>query len=324
MECPLYEIKNNQSNERRTFVVILITLFMMIAEVGCGMLFRSMSLLADGVHMGTHAAALGIALIAYRVARIHRGNRNFSFGTGKVGVLAGYTSALILFIAAGGMVWESVERLMNPVQIRFEEALIVAVVGLIVNLVSAVLLGHDHSHEHNDHSHEHNDHSHEHNDHSHEHNDHSHEHNDHSHGHNDHSHEDHNLKAAYLHVIADAVTSIAAIVALLLGKVFNAVWLDPIVAVVGSIVIFKWAIGLIRDTGSVLLDYTPSESVHRKVQTIVESYGRELKDFHCWKIDASQLGIIMTISGISGNDRELREKIITAFPVIHCTIECVS
>lgn len=309
MDCSLHTVERNRSGERKTSLVILITASMMIAEIAGGLIFGSMSLLADGVHMGTHAAALIIALIAFRAARIHQQNRNFAFGTGKVGVLGGYTSALILFAAAIGMVWESGERLLNPVQIRFEEALVVAVVGLIVNLVSAVLLGHDHSHDH-DHTHSHD-------------HEHASDHHDHHHAHDDHhKHEDHNLRAAYLHVIADAVTSVAAIIALLAGRMFNAVWLDPVVAVVGSIMIFRWAIGLIRDTGSVLLDYQPIEPIRSDVEKIVHEFGREIRDFHLWKIDATQLGLILTVHGCGGNDADLRRKIMEHLPVVHCTIEC--
>lgn len=286
--------------EKRTGLVILITLVMMMTEIGSGIVFGSMALLADGIHMGTHAAALMITLVAYWIARKNRNNRNFAFGTGKVGVLGGFTSAVILLIAALGMSWEALERLMNPHDIRFGEALVVAVVGLVVNIVSAFLLGHDHSHSH---SHSHGEHE-----------------CSHSHG----EKHDHNLRAAYLHVIADAITSVAAIAALLAGRWFNAVWLDPVVAIVGSLVILKWAVGLLKDTGAVLLDYTKEEPLREQAGNIVSRYGHEIHDFHVWKIDASGLGLILSLAGKSHEkDSLMREELMRELSLVHCTVECI-
>jgi cation diffusion facilitator family transporter len=209
--------------ERNTRRVIMLTLSMMVIEIIAGYIYGSMALLADGWHMGTHAAALGITAFAYFYARKHSDNPNYSFGTGKVGVLGGFGSAVVLAIIALLVGVESVQRLISPVTIRFNEAIAVAFIGLAVNLFSAYLLRGRHHHSPG---------------------------NDSGHG----QHQDHNLKAAYLHVLADALTSLLAIVALLTGKAFGWVWMDPIMGIVGALVISRWSYGLLVDTGRVLLD----------------------------------------------------------------------
>ena len=206
-------------NEKNTTWVVILTVSMMALEISAGAIFGSLALLADGWHMGTHAAALGITLIAYIFARRLAQDRRYSFGTGKMGVLAGFSSAIVLLIVALLMAFEAVQRLITPHPIQYNEAILVAVVGLSVNLVSAFLLK-DHDH---------------------------HDHESHDHGH----HEDHNLKAAYLHVLADALTSVLAIIALLTGKVFGWNWMDSLMGIVGALVITRWSLGLMRETGGI-------------------------------------------------------------------------
>lgn len=216
---------NHERNERRTWFVIALTATMMVAEITAGTLFGSMALVADGWHMSTHAAAMLIAALAYLYARKNARNPRFTFGTGKFGDLAAFASAVVLALIAVLIGWESFVRLANPVPISFPQAIAVAVIGLAVNLVCAWLLRDDHSH----HGHHHDDH--------------------HGHGH------DNNLRAAYLHVLADALTSVLAIFALLAGSIYGWLWLDPAMGIVGALVIAKWSWGLIRDAGGVLLDY---------------------------------------------------------------------
>ncbi len=292
--------QDKNKNEIKTKIVIILTVITMIAEIGAGLVFGSMALLSDGIHMGTHTLALLITVIAYKITRKEAKNGRFSFGTGKVGVLGGYTSAIALLIAAGIMIVESVERLFSPEQIGFDESIIVAVVGLAVNLLSAYLLrdeDHGHSHGH-DHHHSHND--------------------DHDHGH------DHNLKAAYLHVIADALTSVLAIVALLIGRHYaNAIWLDSAVGIVGAIVIIKWGIGLMKSSGSILLDYDNSDDLIQSVTELVAKVkGATLEDIHIWQVASDKRALICAISGdISASDAsELRGALNNFTEFCHTTV----
>jgi cation diffusion facilitator family transporter len=213
----------HEKGEKRTKQVFALTAITMIAEIIAGMVFGSMALLADGWHMGTHAAAFIISIFAYRYTRKHSQDKRFTFGTGKVSVLGGFASAVALAVVALVMAIESIQRFINPLVIQFNEAIIIAVFGLIINIVCAVLLygGHDHDFEH-DHSHQH--------------------------------HHDHNLRAAYLHVLADALTSILAIIALTFGKYFGWSWLDSLMGIVGAFMITRWSYGLLKDTSSILLD----------------------------------------------------------------------
>lgn len=272
-------------NERLTLAVVIITLVTMIAEIVAGIFSGSMALLSDGVHMGTHAVALFITLAAYIFARRHIDNPDYSFGTGKIGVLGGYTNAILLMIAGGAMIFESIERIVHPVNILFTEAIIVAIVGLIVNIVSAVILGSGHP----DHSH-----------HGHSHHGHSHtpSHND---DHNlqcqeDHSHTDHNLKAAYLHVITDALTSILAIGALLTAKYTGIVWADPAVGILGGVVVIKWAIGLLRQTANLLLDKGKFSEEISHLRNHLESETTCIKDIHIWQISEKERSLILSIN----------------------------
>lgn len=255
----------NPQGERNTWKVISLTLVMMVIEIIAGLLFGSMALLADGFHMATHTFALGITAIAYYYSRKHAHDRRYSFGTGKIGVLGGYTSAIFLALVSFVMIFESIIRLVTPISIRFNEAIFVAVIGLAVNLVSAYLLhGHEVGHHHSDH-----------------------EHND---------HQDHNLRAAYLHVIADALTSLLAIIALVTGKYFGWFWMDPIMGIVGAIVILRWAYSLVTQTGKILLDYNLDKDFMTKIKAILESDSdTRLSDIHAWKLGSQKYAAIISI-----------------------------
>lgn len=260
--------------EASTRNVMVLTALMMVAEIVAGIAYGSMALLADGWHMATHVAAFGISVFAYRYARAHANNPRYSFGTGKVGTLGGFASAVALAVVALVMALESLQRVMSPQSIRFDEAILVAVVGLVVNLVSGVLLhgaqGHDH---HHGHAHDHHDHDHGH--------DHHHDHD----GHHDDGHHDHNLRAAYLHVIADALTSVLAIGALLAGRWLGWNWLDPLMGLVGAALIARWAWGLIRDSGHVLLDGAADEATREAIRRAIESGSDSLvTDLHVWAV----------------------------------------
>ena len=281
-------------NERNTRWVILLTLATMVVEIGAGFAFGSMALLADGWHMAGHAGALGITAAAYALARRHAENPRFAFGTGKLGTLGGYSSAVVLMVVALLMAWESVTRLIDPVPISFNWAIIVACIGLTVNLASAYLLGHHgHSHAHCDHGHEH-----------------EHE-------------EDLNIKAAYMHVLADALTSIAAIFALLTGKYFGWVWMDPIMGLIGSAVIAKWAYGLIKDTGKILLDHTGGYGMRAGVRSAIEAPGDcEVVDLHVWRLGPGCFAAIVSVATDDPKPPEEYKERISGLPdVAHVTVE---
>jgi cation diffusion facilitator family transporter len=272
------------THERRTWAVVALTAFMMIVEIGGGVWSGSLALVADGLHMATHVAALSIAALAYLVARRHVGNDWFSFGTGKLGELAAFGSALILTMVALLIGWESVTRLIEPVPIAFGEAIPIAVLGLGVNIASAFLLHDDdhHTHGHADDGHEHD-------------HDHDHEHHDHA-GHDDHSHHaDHNFRAAYIHVLSDALTSLLAIAALSIAAYFDLHWLDPIAGLLGMIVITIWAYTLIRSAGAVLLDAVPSRARAELIRQRLEMGGDRVTDLHVWRLGPGHLGVLASI-----------------------------
>lgn len=301
MKCNVLhkEIPNNK-NQKKTTIVILITAVMMVAEIVAGLVYGSMALLSDGIHMGTHALALLITLFAYVITKKHAEDTKFTFGTGKIGVLGGYTSAIVLLIAALVMIWESFHRIFNPIAIGFNQSLMVAVIGLIVNFVSALLLKDDHGHSHG-HSH------------------------DHGHQHEEHEHkEDHNLKAAYLHVIADALTSVGAIIALLGAKYMNWVWLDPFVGIVGAIIVIKWGIGLLKTTGKILVDYDDDESLRKEIIELVKSNNLEVRDIHIWDILNGDKAVLCSINAQDLQKcAEIRKQILTNKKIKHLTLECV-
>ncbi|HVJ37969.1 MAG TPA: CDF family Co(II)/Ni(II) efflux transporter DmeF [Stenotrophomonas sp.] len=281
--------ERHERNARRTWAVVGLTAVMMIVEIAAGIWTGSMALLADGIHMSTHAGALAIAGFAYAYARRHRDDRRFTFGTGKVGDLAGFSSALLLGLIALGIAVESVMRLAQPVAIAFNEAIWVASLGLLVNLASAWMLGHDHDHGHG-HGHDHHDHDHDH-DHDHHHHDH-----DHAHDHHDHhAHTDHNLRSAYVHVLADALTSVLAIVALLLAKGFGWLWMDAAMGLVGALVIARWSLGLMRDTGRVLLDASAPAGLQRQIRERIEVGQDRVADLHVWRVGPGHHAAIISL-----------------------------
>ncbi|MFJ3486341.1 CDF family Co(II)/Ni(II) efflux transporter DmeF [Pseudomonas sp. NPDC090202] len=291
----------HDDNARRTLWVVLLTFVMMVGEIAAGYITGSMALLADGFHMATHAGALGIAAAAYSFARRNADNRRYSFGTGKVGDLAGFASALILMLVALGIGGESLLRLFQPTQVAFGEATLIAVVGLLVNIVSAFMLAGDHGHHHDHH-------------HGHEH----HSHHDHSHSHGG----DNNLRSAYMHVLADALTSVLAIAALLAGRYLGWVWLDPLMGVVGAVVIAKWSVGLIRQSAGVLLDVT-DEHVAEEIREVVQASGDvQITDLHVWKVGPDARAAIVSVVAAGGVSAEtIREQLGVVHEVSHLTIE---
>jgi len=264
-------------HERRTWFVVALTVAMMVAEIVGGGIYGSMAVVADGWHMATHAGALTIAALAYRFARRHARDPRFTFGTGKVGELAAFTSAVVLALVALAIAYEAVMRLYAPVAIDFTEATWLAVVGLGVNLVSAWLLfDSDHHHAHHDDEHEH-DHEH-----------------DHAHGHHHHAH-DSNIRAAYVHVLADALTSVLAIAALLTGRFFGWVFMDPLMALVGVAVILSWSVGLTRSAGAVLLDMVPDRRLAGTIRKRLEIDGDRVSDLHLWRLGPGHVGLIVAV-----------------------------
>jgi len=284
--------------ETRTLIVTGVTAVMMIVEVAAGLLSGSMALLADGLHMAAHTAALGISVAAYVFARRHARNRRFSFGTGKVNALGGFTGGVLLTVFSLMMAWESVERLFDPVRIAYNEAIVVSVVGLIVNAVSAVILSHSsqgcagHDHDSG------------------------------TDGSVDSHAPDLNLRSAYLHVIADTLTSLAAIAGLLAGKYFGLAWVDPAVGVAGSIVVARWSAGLLKSTGGVLLDTHAADELDQQVRQALLSAGDELVDFHLWKIGPeifAMEAIVVSREGL-GPD-EYRRRLPADIGLAHIVIE---
>jgi cation diffusion facilitator family transporter len=311
-----FSTAGQQESERRTRWVVALTLVTMVVELVAGWLTGSMALLADGWHMGSHAAALGIAAYAYAFARTHGSDPRFTFGTGKVSSLAGYTSALLL---AGGALWMltvSVGRLVAPVGIDYGDALLVAVLGLAVNLVSAWLLGHGgHGHEHPQ---AHQDHGHDH-----AHGPHDHQ----AHDHPGHRHaeleRDHNLRAAYLHVLADALTSVLAIAALGLGLAFGWVALDPLMGVLGALLILRWAWGLTRDSARDLLDAGDHAAMASQVRTAIEADAdNQVADLHLWRLGPAGSACIVSLVTHQPRPVEHYRALLGQIPgLLHVTVE---
>ncbi|MCP2021427.1 CDF family Co(II)/Ni(II) efflux transporter DmeF [Pseudomonas laurylsulfatiphila] len=291
----------HDDNARRTLWVVALTVVMMIGEITAGYITGSMALLADGFHMATHAGALGIAAAAYGYAKRHAYSQRYSFGTGKVGDLGGFASALILGMVALGIGVESVMRLLQPTEVQFGTATLIAIAGLIVNVVSALLLGYDHSHGHS-HGHDHEDHGH-------------------AHPHAHHSN-DNNLKSAYVHVIADALTSVLAIVALLAGRYLGWVWLDPVMGIVGAIVIARWAWTLMGTTAGVLLDQTDAH-VAEEIRELVEKPGdATITDLHVWRVGPQAHAAIVSVLGeATASADSIRERLKPVHEVSHLTVE---
>lgn len=288
---------SHDQNARRTLWVVALTVVMMVGEIVAGYYTGSMALLADGFHMATHAGALGIAAAAYRFARSNRANAAFSFGTGKVGDLGGFASALILGLISLGIGVESVVRLFQPTQVQFATATWIAIVGLAVNIASAVLLsssGHGHGHGH-----------------------------DHEHGHHHHGHGgDNNLRSAYVHVLADAVTSVLAIAALLAGRFLGWVWLDPVIGIVGALVIARWAWTLMQATASVLLDKTDQHVAEEIRELLAQTGTLNITDLHVWRVGPEARAAIVSVSGAAHLSAEdVRKALQPVHEVTHLTVE---
>lgn len=270
--------------EKMTTRVVVLTFSMMIVEIIAGYAYHSMALLADGWHMSTHAVALGVSLFVFIIARRQAHNRKFTFGTWKIEVLGGFTSGLLLGIVGLAMGYISVERMTNPVQIQYDQALIITIVGLVVNLLSAFMLKeNNHSHSHDHHSHDH------------------HHHHDNAKAH---SHDDTrqvknvnlNLKAAYLHVIADAMTSVLAIIALLGAKYMNWIWLDPLMGIAGALLILKWTYSLLKETGCILIDRESDGALPEKIrQTIEADKETKICDLHLWKVGMNKYACMISL-----------------------------
>ena len=286
-------------HERQTWIVVGLTAAMMVAEIVAGTVYGSMALLADGWHMSTHAAALTIAALAYRLARRHAEDARFSFGTGKLGELAGFASAIILALLALLIAYESAIRLFNPVSIRFDEAILVAFIGLTVNLASAWLLSAGGNTAHDDHDH----HAH-------------HDHHDHGHGH------DSNIRAAFAHVAADALTSVLAILALLGGRFYGWTWLDAVIGIVGALVILRWSYGLIVSSAATLLDTVPDREVAADILRLLEVGGDRVGDLHLWRLGPGHAGMIASVISHDPQDPQVYKRRLSAISGLsHVTIE---
>ena len=291
--------QGNPAAERNTRWAVLLTVVVMVAEIIGGVLFNSMALLADGWHMSSHALALGLSLLAYAAARRFARDGRFTFGTWKIEVLGGYTSALCLVAVAGLMLYHSVQRLFSPVPIHYDQAILLAALGLVVNLVCAFLLrdSPDHHHGHEQHDHEHHDHDH---------------------------HQDLNLRSAYLHVLTDAATSVLAIVALTGGKFWGADWLDPVMGLVGAGLVGIWAFGLLRDTGRVLLDAEMDAPVVAEIVEVIEQgpVAAEIVDFHVWRVGRGKYACILSLLVEEQVEPEqFKERLSVHDELVHVTVE---
>lgn len=293
-----FSIQNEQA-ERRTNYVLGLTAITMLVEIIAGTVYGSMALLADGWHMATHVAAFLMAAFAYRYARKHAQDPTFTFGTGKVNVLGGFASAVALGVVALMMTIESLQRLVEPQSIQFNQAILVACLGLAVNLLSAWLLqdGHHHAHAHDDHESAH--------------------HHGHHHGH------DHNLHAAYLHVIADALTSMLAIIALIAGKYAGWHWLDPFMGVVGALIISRWAWGLLQQSSPILLDASIAADYRQQIKTTLEQDAdNQVCDMHIWKVGANHYAAIISLVTHQPSHTEHYKALLKDFHALsHLTIE---
>ncbi len=280
--------------EKRTLIVIGITAVMMVVELIAGTLFGSMALLADGLHMASHTAALSINVFAYVIARRNARNSEYSFGTGKINALGGFSGAVLLAVFALFMAVESISRLINPVEIIFNQAILVAVVGLIVNGISVFILGVDDNHPGHDDS---------------------------QHGHNHHN--DHNLRSAYLHVMADALTSVLAIVALLAAKYFGLLWMDPVMGLVGATLVGWWSFGLLRSTSSVLLDRQGPQEIQQIIRGRIEAdENSRVTDLHLWSIGPNIYAVVLTIAAHDpAAPDEYKARLPENLGLVHVSIE---
>lgn len=313
----IYLASSHDRNAKKTLWVVWLTAVTMVVEIAAGYVTGSMALLADGFHMATHAGALGVAALAYRYARIHARNPRFTFGTGKVGDLAGFGSALFLALVSIGIAVESGMRLFEPIHVNFGEATLIACMGLAINILSAFMLAEDHSHHGHGHSHSHA-HSHGHAGHAHD------DHHDHDHDQplETGKHRDNNLRAAYIHVLADALTSVLAIAALLAGRYLGWVWLDPVIGIMGAIVIARWAWGLMRDTAAILLD-TAEPQLTARIRTLVEAQGATIADLHVWRVGPHAHAAIISLAN-AADSAAIRAKTLALPGMEHVTVECLA
>ena len=288
--------EGNPLAERNTRWAVVLTVIMMVAEITSGWMFNSMALLADGWHMSSHALALGLSVAAYAAARRFAQHPRFAFGTWKIEVLGGYTSAIFLVGIAGLMLFQSVARLLAPTPIQYDQAILVAVLGLLVNLVCAWLLKDGHHHHHGDDGH---------------------------HDH-DHHHHDLNLRAAYLHVITDALTSLLAIVALFGGKLWGANWLDPVMGIVGAILVTIWAVGLIKNTANVLLDAEMDKPFAQQLKEKVHKmpFDMQVTDFHLWRVGKTHYACILSVATDSATEPDQIKRLLkNQTELAHITVE---
>ncbi|TFW06796.1 cation transporter [Oxalobacteraceae bacterium OM1] len=301
--------EGSHAAERGTHLVMWITAAMMVLEIAAGWWFNSMALLADGWHMSSHAVAIGLSAFAYSAARKYAEDPRFTFGTWKIEILAGYTSAVFLLGIAALMVFSSVERIFSPEPIHYRDAIIIAAVGLAVNVICAFILGDAHHHHHGEHNHHH-----------------GHEHH-HGHSSDGHHHHDLNLKSAYVHIIADAATSVLAIAALAGGWAFGWAWLDPVIGIVGAVVVAVWAKGLIADTGKVLLDREMDAPVVEEIREAVEANVNDAKtklvDLHVWRVGRQFYSCALSV--VTSNPHltasQVRDQLTVHEEIVHSTIE---
>jgi cation diffusion facilitator family transporter len=313
--------EGHEQNERRTWMVIGLCSVMMIAEIVGGILFGSIALVADGLHMSTHASALLLAALAYNYARRYANDQRFSFGTGKLGDLAGFTSAIVLAMIALLIGYEAVSRFISPVPISFDEAIPIAALGLAVNVASVLLLSGE-GHHHHGHGHVHAGHDHSHDD----------AHRieaggdvlpsqDHEHAHGA-AHRDNNMRAAIIHVLADAAVSVLVIVGLLLGRFLGWIWMDPAAGLCGAVVIAAWSYGLVRDTGAILLDMNPDRALSERIRVIIEADGDQLRDLHLWRLGPGHLGAILSIATQRQREPEYYQSLLDQFRTLsHVTVQ---
>lgn len=300
----------NQVAERSAKTVMWITLAMMVIEIGAGWWYNSMALLADGWHMSSHALALGLSAFAYTAARTYAHDTRFAFGTWKIEILAGYTSAILLICVAGLMVFSSIERLIQPQPIHYSEAMLVATLGLVVNLVCAFILGGAHHHGHSHHAHSHADHQHSEAS---------------THHHHSTEHQDLNLKAAYIHVITDAATSILALIALAGGWLYGWNWLDPLMGILGALLILAWAKNLTLDTGKILLDREMDHPLINEIQTSIETEftHTQISDLHVWRVGTAAYSVTLAVvtHNLEITPDAIKQFLSTHTEIAHITVE---
>lgn len=303
--------QTNPLAEKNTLRALILTAAMMVIEIIGGWYYNSMALLADGWHMSSHVVALGLALFAYVIARKLAQDGRFSFGVWKIEVLGGYTSAILLLLVAVTMFYQSAARLITPVAIHYNEAITLAIVGLLVNLICAWWLkdGHHHGHEHHHHGHGH------------------HHADGHAHHHeHSHAHADLNLRAAYMHVVADAATSVLAIIALFGGKLFGADWLDPVMGIVGGVLVAVWALGLLRTSGRALLDAEMDAPVVEEIREVIAAGAvpAEIRDLHVWRVGRNQYACVLSLTTPADVDAEFfKQQVQVHEELVHITIEIV-